>query len=302
MKKVLLFISIMTVMIPAVGFCEAYIVFRSGECRVDLNGKGEWLVADVDMELNAASLVKTGPNGVLEIEVGENRFLFEENSIVRVGDLLERIGEKKKIRWLARISKYAKTVTSGDSEYAKTSLAGIRGEQRESDEIVWFEDEDDFQASHERFEEAQAHFQQGKYGKAIPIFSELIGCEDDETLRAELAYYLGVSFFHNLRYQEAVSYLDQSLSDTHTYYFESALFHQAVSHYFLKNYREAISGFHRYENEYPEGELRRYAVFMLGKCSKEIGKYDDAKIYFNEIKLLYRDSDVYYDTLDELSQ
>lgn len=302
MKKVFFFIAVMLGALPSVGFCEAYITYRSGECQVDLDGNGNWREADVDMELNAASLVKTGSDGVLEIEVGEDRFLFDENNVVRVGDLFERIGEKKKIRWLAKVSKYAKSVASGDTEYVKTALAGIRGERGESDEIVWFEDDVGFDSSHDRFEEAQALFYEGLYVKAIPIFSELISSEDDETVRAEIAYFLGVSLFHNLRYQEAVSYLSEGLSDEHTYYFASALFHHAVSHYFLKNYREAISGFAQYAKQYPEGELRPYAVFMLGKCSKAVGRNDEAKMYFNEIKLLYRDSDVYYDALDELSR
>jgi TolA-binding protein len=149
---------------------------------------------------------------------------------------------------------------------------------------------------------AQLLFYEGQYGQAIPLFFELIREEDDKAVRAEAAYYLGVSLFHTLRYQEAVSYLSFSLSDEWSYYFESALFRHAVSHYFLKNYSEAISGFARYVHQYPGGELRPYAVFMLGKCSTAIGKNDDAKMYFNEIKLMYRDSDVYGDALDELSR
>ncbi len=86
---------------------------------------GDWHDADVGMELNASSLVKTGSDGVLEIEVGEG---------------------------------------------------------------------------------AQVLFHEGLYGKTIPIFSEIISSEDDEMVRAEIAYYLGVSLFHNLRYQEAAQH------------------------------------------------------------------------------------------------
>ncbi len=38
MKKVFFFIAVMLGALPSVGFCEAYITYRSGECRVDLNG------------------------------------------------------------------------------------------------------------------------------------------------------------------------------------------------------------------------------------------------------------------------
>ena len=292
-------VLIMVLMISQLCSADIFITYLSGECKIDLKGTGRWQDAVIDMELLNESIIRTGPNAMMEVEIDENIVSFGANSLIRIEDVYSRLGEKKKMGWLKDISKYAKSVGRGGEAFAETSLAGIRGEKKDLEDIEWFE-EDEEADENPAFQNARSLFYGGKYTRAIPLLTELIATEEPGQFRNEIAYYLGISLFHSLRYQEALSYLDMSLVDRDAYFYEPALLHHAIAHYLLKSYDEAIEGYTRYTEEFPAGTLLPFALYMLGKCYRETGDINRARYYFLEVRDKYVTSEVYQDALQEI--
>jgi len=301
MKKItFIMVSIFFFTISQMCFSDIFISYKSGTCMVDINGNGSWQDAVIDMELNSSSIIKTGIDGELEIEIESDTILIGKNSLVSINGMIGKIGEKKKIGWLESVLKYTKSIGKGEEGHTSTALAGVRGEKREGDELEWFDDFEESEDPEGEYQVAKAYFEEGKYTKAIPIFTEIIDKDETGPFKYEIAFYLGVSLFNNLRYREALLYLEESLADKSATYYGPALLHYSITHYFLKNYEKAIEGFRLYTDNFTGGDLRPYAVFMLGKCYKDIGRPEDARQYFIEIERRYKNTELYQDALDEI--
>lgn len=299
-KAILILFSVLFILILEIGYSDIFITYMSGECKVDVEGNGQWKKPSIDMELFATSVIRTGQDGSMDLLIDDTILSFGENNTVLMEDVLAKIGERKKIGWLKSVTKYAKNVGRGDETYAKTSLAGIRGNKSNEDELEWFENIDEEENPSDRFQKGRSLFNEGQYTKAIPLFTELISDEAPGAFHSEIAYYLGVSLFHNLKYTETLYYLNESLSQKDAYYYELALLYSSLAHYFLKDYNGAIDGLGLYKLQFSGGDLLPFAIFMLGKSHREIGERERAMSYFMEIKDKYSTSEVYQDVLAEI--
>lgn len=303
MKRGMFFLSLILFASSALlGFCDVFITYMSGDCQIDRDGKGKWKNAIIDMELNENSVIKTGADGEIEIEVDGETVSIGKSRVMAMKELLNTIEEKKKLGWLKNISLYVKKVGEDKDISSRTAVAGVRGEKPgEEDgqwEVEWIEVSEE---EEQDFQKGKAYFDNGEYVKAIPIFVDIVNGEEG-FLREEASFYLGVSLFNTLRYREAQAYLSEALLDKRTYYYEMALVHYSISHYLLGNFEEAIKGLKIYTEDFTQGSLRPYAVFMLGKCYKEMGKREEALAYFSEVKEKYSDTDVYHDALVEIGE
>ena len=274
---------------------EIQVMYVLGECNVDMRGSGVWQSVTVDMELYEESIIKTGPDGELELEIDGNTVFVGPESTLQMESLLDRATEKRKLKWLRKATRYAKAVGKEDEQWSDMALAGVRGEKTEDEELEWIVDfEDDELARGKEF------FDEGKYGEAIKIFGKIIEEKGIGADNGEASYYLGFSLFSSLRYKEALPYLAESVKYRESPFFESAVMTYSFDQYFLRNYREALEGFSSYIKAFPEGELIPYALLMLGKSYKDMGMKREARMYFTRIEKEYRDSDVYMDAVDEL--
>jgi TolA-binding protein len=297
MKKVLLLGGLLFVLcISPLAASEIYVTYIIGDCMVDLEGDGNWQDPLIEMELTKNSIVRTDFNGEIELKIEGSAVSIGPNTFMKVSDLLDRVGEKRKMRWLKKATKYAKVVGKSDERWAETALAGVRGDKAEEEELEWVVDfeEDEYMRAKELFEE-------GSYTSAIKIFEKVIEEDGIDTRGGEAAYFLGVSLFNSLRYRDALPYLVASIKDKGTPFYESALMNYAFTQYFLKNYREAIEGFTSYTEEFSEGDFVPYAFLMLGKCYKDMGLKREARVYFTRIEQEFSDSDVYMDAVEEMS-
>ena len=300
-KKLLVIYSIILLFTSQICISDIFVTYISGECKVDINGNGTWEEAVIDMKLKDTSVIKTDSAGLIEIQIDDDLFSFGQNSVVRLKDVLLRMGEKKKLGWLKTVSKFTKIVGRGDETYVKTATAGVRGEDTGVGELEWFEEIDEEGVEQLKFQDAKSLFHDGQYAKAIPLFTELITDVEIGSFRNEISYYLGTSLFHNLQYQKALNYLAESITDKNTYYYETALIHYAITHYLLKNYAEAIISFNLYSEDFSRGKLLPFAIFMLGKCYKDLGNREKARAYFLEVSRNYKESELYKDALNEIN-
>jgi TolA-binding protein len=255
------------------------------------------------MMLADNSVLKTGADGACELNIDDETVNIGSSRYVRIKDILEKLGQKKKISWIKKVSKYTKTLAKSDKSHARTALAGVRGERTDSGEIEWFEDmeEDEYNTLEKLFQEGRVHFENGDYSLAIPIFYEIIENEEGEPFKNEVSFYLGISLFNNLQYGEALPFLEKSTSNKGFYYYEPAVFHHAFTEYFLRNYEGAIDGFKLYDKDFPNGELRSYALYMLGKCYSDVGNKDQSRKYYTEVLNLYPNTEIYEEASSELA-
>jgi TolA-binding protein len=131
------------------------------------------------------------------------------------------------------------------------------------------------------------YFNEGKYSAAINVFETLVDEFGENAHHGEVAYYLGLSLFNVMRFGESARYLEISMRDSASEYYEVALMHLAVCHYFLRDYSKAIDGFMFLAGARMESDLKPYALLMLAKCYREKGELEEAERYFMEVKNEY---------------
>ena len=286
--------------ISALGFSDIFIVFSSGNSSVDLLANGKWIDAEVDMELRIQSVIRTGSDGAVEIDLDGDLISIGADRYTSVGELMGKVEQKKKVGFLKGLKKYTKQMGSSSEKNTETALAGVRGAAQDETELEWF-DESDFETDLEdSFAQGMDHFNEGEYTAAIEVFQSLVEDYGDEARDGEVAYHLGLSLFHVMRFDEAAQYLAVSIRDENREYYGVALMHLSVSQYFLRDYTEAIDGFTFFAEGYGETELKPYALLMLGKCYREKGETEEARRYFTAVENEYRGTEFSETASEEL--
>jgi TolA-binding protein len=284
--KLILLISIFLFTL-SFGLSDIFIVYKSGECSVDVSGNGNWREAMINMELDSRSIIRTGTDGVVELDMDGELISIGSNRMKSVGDLSGKVKEKKKVGWLKGLKRYTKNIGSAPSS---------------EEELEWF-DESDFDISmEESYQQGLSHFAKGEYSRAISLLNEVIADQGIDAYEGRAAFHLGLSLFNVMRFEEAVSYLKASTSDMSSDFYNVALMHLSVSHYFLKNYPNAIEGLTTLTGGTAEEELKPYALLMLGKCFKEVGEREKAEGYFLQVRNDYQDTELYEAAIQELGE
>jgi TolA-binding protein len=290
----LLFIGVTLAALP-----DMLVLYSSGDCTVDLKGNGRWKAASVDMKLFQSSIVRTGHDGELELEIDGERVSIGRDTQTGISALMDKLGDRKKLAWLSNLSPVIKNLIGARSKHSETALMGVRGVAEEEEELDWMgELEEDDPAM--LFENGKEHYKEGDYGKAINVLKDIIADTTVDPIRHEVAFYLGSSMFHSMQYEESISYLKESMERRDAYYYEVALLHASFAHYFTRDFEGAVDGFGSYTTEFGDGTFAPYAFLMLGKSHKALGEREQAKRCFQKIQTAYRNTEVYSDAVSEL--
>jgi TolA-binding protein len=302
MKRAVWCLSIVIfTLVLAAGFCETIVLYTSGDSRIDIDGNGDWRKPQDGMLLIDGSIVQTGADGELEIEIDGERVSIGRDTQASIESLKRKLGERNKFAWFSNLSPVIKNIIGARSKQTETALMGVRGAASEEEGIDWMgglaEDDPGI-----RFESGRELYKEGEYGKAINVFKGLLESEGPAGSEYEVSFYLGSSMFHTMQYQESIPYLKESMRQKDAYYYEVALLHSSFARYFIQDYEGAIQGFGSYMRDFGEGAFAPYALLMLGKSYKVLGEREEAKQYFNRIRSGYRDTDVYYDAVSEMQE
>ncbi len=298
MKKLVWVLFLLPLLSVACLFAsEIAITYTSGGCEVDLYGNDIWRDAAVAMVLTSDSVIRTGSNGDLELEINGNTITVGPGRTVEIRILMKSVSEKNKFGWLKKATRYAKAFGKAEDEWSETALAGVRGDKAEAEDLEWVVDFED-----EELARGRTLFKEGKYTDAIDIFDKITDEKGIDAENGEAAYYLGFSLFSTLRYEDSIPYLAESISHTDRDFYESALMTYSFDQYFLGKYKESLEGFSSYLETFADGELVPYALLMLGKCYKDMGLKDEARLYFIRVRNEFPDSDVYMDAVDEMKE
>jgi TolA-binding protein len=294
--SIIIFISVLSA-----GFCETVVLYLSGDSRIDMDGNGDWRKPQDGMLLIDGSIVRTGSEGELELEIDGERVLIGRDTQTSIKSLKEKLGQRKKLAWFQNLSPVVKNLIGARSKQTETALMGVRGAGPEEEGIdwMWGLDEDNLAV---RFENGKKLYKEEEYGKAINVFKGILESDGTAGTAQEVFFYLGSSMFHTMQYEESISYLKESMRQKDAYYYEVALLHSSFARYFIQDYKGAIQGFESYVREFGEGTFAPYALLMLGKSYKVLGEREEAKQYFNRIRSGYRDTDVYYDAVSEMRE
>jgi len=133
----LLIVFLILITVSSLNASEIYVSYIIVNCKVDLYGNDEWKDAKLDMDLKEQTIVKTGYEDTMELDIDDSIVLIGKNSIVRINDLIERINEKKKFRWLKKATKYTKIMSKENNNLTSTTFAGVRGEKNKAEEVEW---------------------------------------------------------------------------------------------------------------------------------------------------------------------
>ncbi len=285
-----------------ISYAEILISFKSGECAVDLYGDGNWENAFLNMKLYRDSVIKTEADGKVEIDIDGEKIAIGSSAIVSIDYIIDNLSKREKVGWFQKITGLFHSMIGATGEDSEMITLGTRGNLEDDEEIEWmgdFEEENIIV----QVKTGKEYYAQGKYADAINVFRELIYSEDLADMRCEVAYYLGSSLFCSVQYEEALPHLRESIRDKSGYYREAALMQYSFACFFTGQYEKAIDGYITYIEEFEEGELKPYALLMLGKSYKATGNRESALIYFNEIKDMYEEPiDVYLDAVNELRE
>ncbi len=296
--KIFIYLFIFCVIVTLV-HGEIIIIYKSGECEVDLEANGIWVMAKVGMELNDRSIARTGGDGELEISIHGENITIVKNSKVDLKSLVRNLDERKKLNWFGGVaSELHLRHIKGESD--QTQSLGVRGNEIGDEEDFWLDSEEEEEPELSLLEKGKVAYENGNYGEVIRIFSEISNRSEYREKNEELTFILGSSLFYNLQYDESIIYLVKSIEHKDTYYYGFALLQYSFAQYFVQNYKEAIEGFETYIREFSDGAYKPHAIFMIGKSHKALGKISEAKKNFLEIEKNFKGSDVYSDAKREM--
>ncbi len=281
------------------GYTDTVVIYKSGGCAVDIDGNGRFVRASLDMLLNAKSVIKTGPDGILEISIDGESVVVTGNTTAAIKSLHERIRTKNKITWFRGLSDAFHSMISGHGTGSDRMVLGVRGAKQEEGEVGWIEDIDTTELM-EQYDYGVELYNSGNWGEAIKIFSSLVDNESISDLKGEISFYLGSALFSNVQYEDAIPYLAESIKKPDSFYREAALIHYSLALFFTGKYSESAGASRMYVDEYTHGELAPYALLIAGKSYMSIGNRAEAKKYFARIVNEYENSGVYQDVVKEL--
>ncbi len=293
-KKILFFTPMLLLLfMPFIAFSDVAILYRSGECSVDLRGNGNWEKALIDMQLMDRSVVRTGKNSSLEIDVNGDVVSIGSNKTVKIGDLFGKVQTKKKQKWLKGLKKYTMNIGGKGSGQSDTALAGVRGALADEDELEWFDEEDEEGTNlASAYQQGMDLFDNGEFTRAIDVFRNVMDAYGGDAMDGAVAFHMGVALFNVMRFNEAVGYLETGMKHSDSEFYDLALIHLALSQYLIQEYDESIEGLTAFLQKSSSEQLRPYALLMLGKNYKELGNKKEARRYFSEVTRRYQDTEL----------
>ncbi len=284
---------IMLFFVPVIGFSGAVILYRSGECSVDLQGSGNWEKALIDMQLMDRSIIRTGENSSLELDVNGDVISIGSSKTLLVKDLFGTVQTRKKQKWLKGLKKYTMNIGGKGSGQSDTALAGVRGALADKDELEWFDEEDEEGAKlASAYQQGMVLFGNGEFTRAIDTFRSVMDTHGEDTLDGAVAIHMGIALFNVMRFDEAVGYLQTGIKHSDSEFYDIALIHLALSQYFIHDYNNSIEGLTAFLQKSNSEQLKPYALFMLGKNYKEMGNKNEARRYFSEVNRRYSNSEL----------
>jgi tetratricopeptide (TPR) repeat protein len=278
---------------------DMVILFSSGESLVDVEGNGRWRAASIQTVLTENSILKTGRDGKIEIDIGGERIALGSETVVRLSDIVNNMGERDRMSWYEKLSDQIIEIFGAQDDLADMVVPGVRGDLEEEDEISWM-GEDDNAGAEPNMRRIRAHYREGEYADAITLLRSMVQGVGSSEEHGEAVFYLGASLYNSVQYEEALPYLRESIRNLDAEFREPALLYYSFACFFTGQYDRAIDGFVTYVEEFEASELIPYAVLMLGKSYKETGDGERAIERFREIEEHYEHSAVYSDARIEL--
>jgi hypothetical protein len=272
---------------------DMVVSYTSGDCSVDVQGTGEWVGAEVHMQLEEGSLLKTGKNGMMEITIDGESVAIGSETKVPLRSFLENMQSRDQMPWFDSFSDRLDHMFGDRERRPETASLGVRGKAQDEEEIAWMDDGADM-------EKGREYYERGEYSEVISLCRTLLREESSAPLHHEIAFYLGASLFNSLQYEEALPFLGDSIGDREAYFREPALIYYALACFFTGEYQRAIDGLITFLEEFEGEELAPYAILMLGKSYKAAGDAEMALACFREIEQHHADTDVYEDAVGEL--
>ena len=208
MKKNLVIIMLMALMVFSLAAEDLMLVYTEGD--VSLKENSAWYEVFIGDMIDGSSIIKIGPNSLVEIDVDGNTLLLNKPGTYKLGELISQRG---KVSAWGNNPVFKKFLSGDNSRYnVQTAVMGVRGSATETDDVEWLSEDSMI------IDEAIVMIDDGDFNGAIDFLSEEMEVAFDEELSG-YNYYIGYSYYMLGSSGRALSYLSKVESDYDTEYY-----------------------------------------------------------------------------------
>lgn len=284
--------TMLCVAFPAIGEKQVGSVQDiSGEVSIDAFGTGDFIEAEVEDPLYEQSVLVTGSESEVEIELNDETIIIPADVEVLIETVLSTQTKKKKIGWLASAFSTIKRILGPKEEEEEEKVLGGRAAEADSTEPIWLLGEEDDNAL---FQQAQEFIDEGRYTEALERLDGIFFIPD-EALPGEVAFLKGHAYYSLGLFDVSIQAFGEALKEIENFgmdiqyidFHSLLLFELGSSCYMTEKFEEAEAALTRaIEDE--DSELAPYALLMLVMNMHDSGKVHDARGMAEQAMNTYR--------------
>ena len=245
-----------------------------GAVSIDAFGKGALIPAVKGDALYASTLLKTGPNGRVTLDLGGQACEVPPAATVKIGELAAAAAKKGGLSWFAAVARLVKSFADASQRKEGDAVLGSRAGDAtscDSTEMEWDVEESDAAAL---IPQARKSIEAGGYTSALETLAKA-ETPGEPAVAWQLSFWRGFCYFQLEDYPDAVKHLSAarergrsspqlgSPSDR-----AMLLFQLGASLYFTGNEKEAAAVLGSYLAEAPDGQFAQYAKQLLAAISR----------------------------------
>lgn len=264
------------------------VAYAEGEIEVQRGSKWEdVLVGDT---LRARARIRLGDSGYVELSRGRDTVRLTRPGSYEISSLFETVERNQRAGLGAMIRSRVRSLFGGDEREDEPAVAGVRGDETESGELMWAGGEDPAELIDRGIELLAA----GNYGEARYRFEEARDFAETDAQATRAAFYLAYTDYTQGNVREAVSaFAELDMAPQARDYGTYALaYGQALVETFA--YEEAVEWLESYlEGSEPEPAPadRQAALVLLGVAHEGAGDTASARRALEEAVALRPESD-----------
>lgn len=294
--------------LPAHSANFAIITFFIGNVLVKTEKTKQYVPASIGMKLRGDSALKTCKNSFVELVVGEEKFLIEENLNLSYSEIVAMKESMRQAEPGKGFFNGIKSIINTNTTRVNsiTSTIAIKGKDAD-DDVLW--DGDDKRVAVSALDKRE---------KAVceAIISDYEKCDYESVLRSvdkyaglfamrkdEMEYLAAFSCLKLCRYNEARRRFSALYSKGRNDAIKSdACFYAGLCSHCLLDFKGSRSWLTRYIGEYPSGELAAQAYFMRGLNHSILKEFDSAREDFHIVIRRFPGSPVSKDSEKAISR
>lgn len=276
-----------------IGIVESF----SGIVTIDAFGTGKYIAVITGDVLYTASVLKTGPDGRVSIDLQGTKREIPPGARIRIADIVSTGVKRGGLSWFAAVGRILRSFTAATEGQESDRVLGSRAGNAGQDEpIDWEQEATDAALA---LPQALKDIAAGSYNAALAKLSAAEG-PADPALSWELLFWKGFCYFQTEDYGDALTNLSAARSlegASKTAISKPAnhatmLFQLGSSYFLLGQEGASIPVLDTYLAENPDGQYAPYATILLARALAATGDTRRARIVAADGAARYKGTDL----------